>query len=99
MSEWQKYSRAREATKLPSGVIVIRPVARPVNMPACCPVCGVLPKDDNDILALQDVECCRDCATQWAYPKIEEWRAGWRPSSVEIDAEVEKRKAVYVQYI
>ncbi len=54
------------------------------KIPLDCPVCELTIRDQTDILAYSDYECCNDCKIVWAEPNSERWKDGWRPSEEKI---------------
>lgn len=54
------------------------------TQPACCPVCDTVLRTKADEEELRKLMCCYQCARTWAYPRITEWKNGWRPTKEEI---------------
>ena len=54
------------------------------KIPLDCPVCGFTIRDQADILAYNDYECCNDCKIVWAEPNLKKWKEGWRPPEEKI---------------
>lgn len=55
-----------------------------------CPVCTFIVRSRDDEHAMRTLGCCEPCARRWAYPNLERWKDGWRPSDEE-SASVERR--------
>lgn len=82
--EWNEYTNDRLILKHPSGFYVIKPKDFERGQPLFCPVCEIIMKTIYDDESYQKFECCDRCASTWAYPHKEKWKAGWRPSMDEI---------------
>lgn len=48
-----------------------------------CPVCEFAVRTKDDEHAMRTLQCCELCARRWAYPNLERWKSGWRPSDDE----------------
>ena len=57
------------------------------TMPLCCPVCETVFRTRLDEEEYKRLECCAICAKAWAYPNIERWKNGWRPTSDEVKSQ------------
>jgi hypothetical protein len=62
--------------------------------PLACPVCKILLRDRNDMLAQSSYGCCRLCEIEVAYPNKSKWMSGWRPTGDELEGIRKKRKQV-----
>lgn len=70
----------------PAGFYVIIPEDLPDPTPLFCPVCDYAMKTREDDVSYREFLCCERCAVLWAYPRREEWKNGWRPARVEVEA-------------
>lgn len=56
-------------------------------MPLCCPVCETVFRTRIDEEEYKKLECCAICAKTWAYPNIDKWKNGWRPTIDEVKSQ------------
>jgi len=82
---WKPYLNDRLIAEHPEGFYVIKPVDYVMTAdPLFCPVCDGIMRGAFDDEAYKRFSCCDKCANSWAYPNVEKWKQGWRPSSDEI---------------
>jgi len=55
------------------------------RVPLDCPICELTIRDQTDMLAFMNYDCCEECKVTWAEPYSEQWKSGWRPSKSKID--------------
>lgn len=65
--------------------VVVVPSDMTCGSPIGCPTCDVLMCVD-DIESMRAWNCCSTCQRMWIEGRHERWRAGWRPSEVDVDA-------------
>jgi len=70
----------------PSGFSIIVPTDRTPVVPLFCPVCDYALRSRDDEEAYLEFECCDRCSRLWASGRREAWKAGWRPSTVQVQA-------------
>jgi len=64
-------------------------------VPLCCPVCTYVMRSKPDEEEFSKNKCCHDCAVKFAYPNIEKWKNGWRPTAEEL-VDCHDKKIEYV---
>lgn len=81
--EWKEYTNDRLIAEHPSGFYVVRPKESIQGRPIFCPLCDWFMNTHYDPESYEKFGCCESCAGSWAYPNIEKWKNGWRPSKDE----------------
>lgn len=61
-------------------------------VPICCDICGNLYRNIDDELSHYEFGCCDLCSQQFARPRAQDWKIGWRPSQDTINEVLNKRK-------
>lgn len=91
MEEWKPYPRDRKIKRKENYCVIVPNTYDETNkMPLFCEVCGFA-YTSLDEEAHEKFKCCSSCADRWAYSHKDEWLAGWRPPSAEIDKMKESR--------
>tara|TARA_Y100001963_G_C6437645_1_gene289911 strand:- start:127 stop:429 length:303 start_codon:yes stop_codon:yes gene_type:complete len=85
MSDWKSLPSSRKVKKHPHGYLIVIPNSYGNPTPLECPVCEILMRDREDVIAYNNSKCCSYCELMWAYSNREEWDKGWRPKKSEID--------------
>jgi len=93
-NEWKEISNDRVIQKIDGGIYIIRPTRFKSDVPVSCPLCRFLLKDRSDVFSFIKYECCSDCSLQWAQSNKQKWKLGWRPSKIDIDMFIKKKKQV-----
>ena len=61
------------------------------DIPLFCDVCGFMMTRLEDSIYYERYKCCEHCGLKWAEISTE-WSEGWRPSKIDIDHNIIKRK-------
>lgn len=96
--EWKPYLRDRSIARHPSGFFVIVPTGAEPPVPLACEVCTRLLRSRDDEASHLEFGCCHLCALQWAHPRREAWKSGWRPTKIAIDEAVVLRPPLFVTF-
>jgi hypothetical protein len=88
---WKSYHNGRLIAEHPDGFFVIIPADRTDTVPIFCSICEFALMSIYDEETYRKLECCDKCAAKWAYPKMSEWKSGWRPSAEDIQQEIKAR--------
>lgn len=91
MYDWKQIPNNRKMTETNHGCTMIVPNSELDVIPLSCPICNFLLRDHDDAIEYQKLNCCLECAESWAYPDIERWESGWRPSPTQVKVEINKR--------
>lgn len=89
--EWKEYLGNRLIAEHPAGFLVIKQKELPEVDPVFCPLCEAIMSSTYDDEAYHRFKCCDSCASAWAYPDLDRWSTGWRPSREEVMHKCEKR--------
>lgn len=95
---WRPYLRDREIADHPAGFYVIRPVGAQPATPLACGTCDRLYRSRDDEVSHGEFGCCYLCALQWAHPRREAWRSGWRPTKEVVTEVVKQRPPMSVTF-
>jgi len=63
-----------------------------------CGICEALLVNSQDIISSDEFNCCENCRTTWVEPRRESYLQGWRPTREEVLLEIEKRKALPLNF-
>lgn len=86
MLTWKKYTKDRLIAEHPAGFYVIKPQKeQPIGVPVFCGYCESITLSDYDEESHEKFGCCDWCANTWVYPKLDEWKSGWRPTRDEVE--------------
>jgi hypothetical protein len=66
------------------------------GIPLFCPLCKFCMRTYDDRTSYETKECCYKCALTFADSRLEQWKDGWRPTTEEIQEEVDKRLSIPV---
>lgn len=56
-------------------------------IPWTCELCDVVMRSQEDEESHVKFGCCSNCAIRWAYPNVEKWMSGWRPTKEDATAQ------------
>ena len=56
-----------------------------------CKICESVLFGQEDVRSSSEKECCYNCENDFKYRDVEKWKAGVRPTSLEIKKAIEKR--------
>jgi hypothetical protein len=91
--EWKPYLRDRLIAEHPAGFFVIRPAEEVSATPLFCPLCESVMTSFYDEGSYRKFSCCDICASKWAYPNMEKWSDGWRPTQSEAKDHIKTRNS------
>lgn len=91
MSEGRKYPGDRTAYHHELGYVKIVPNAAEKAVPLFCSICSRAIRSHEDETACIEFDCCYLCALSWAHPRRDQWAAGWRPTSQDVESNVSQR--------
>ena len=88
MNEWKPYLNDR-LIKECDGFYVIKEKDPSTSPPLFCPFCETIITSYYDEESFRKFECCDSCSNKIIYPKLEDWKVGWRPSKEYIKSKLE----------
>lgn len=95
---WRSYLNDRMIEEDPTGFFVIVPVSAEPPVPLSCDVCERLLRTCDDEVAYLEFKCCHLCALQWAHPRRDQWREGWRPTASQVTDVIASRPPLLVVF-
>ena len=84
MRQWKPYTNGRLIYEHPDEFFVVKEKENSESLPLFCPVCDKLTVSYYDEEALRRFECCDSCANKLVFPRINDWKNGWRPSKEDL---------------
>ena len=84
MSDWKEYTNNRLIKKHADGFYVIKDKDMPDFIPFFCGLCESIMTSSYDEESHKKFGCCDNCANRVIYPRLEEWKNGWRPSREDV---------------
>ena len=84
MKEWKDYTSDRLICEHPDGFYVIKPKEEQEFVPFFCNFCDKIMTSIYDEEAHKKFNCCDKCASKHVYPRLEDWKNGWRPSREDV---------------
>lgn len=81
MSEWKSYLYNRQIMEHSGGFYVIKENdLGDDNSSIFCLMCEKIMTSFYDEESFNKFECCDSCASKIIYPRMNEWKEGWRPT-------------------
>lgn len=81
MSDWKPYPNNREIMEHPDGFYIIKDNdLGDDNSSIFCLLCEKIMTSFYDEESFNKFECCDTCASKFIYPRMEDWKEGWRPT-------------------
>ena len=66
------------------------------GIPLFCPICNFAVRTYEDRSCYESKQCCSKCAMVFADSRLDEWKDGWRPTTEQIQEEVNRRLSIPV---
>lgn len=80
MNEWKCYPHNRLIKVHPAGFYVIKEKnLLEDNSSIFCSLCEKIMTSFYDKESFNKFECCDSCANSFIFPRLSEWKEGWRP--------------------
>ena len=66
------------------------------GIPMFCPICDFAMRTYDDRSSYESKQCCHKCGLVFADSRIDDWKAGWRPTAEALKEELDKRLSIPV---
>lgn len=86
MRQWKPYTNERLIYEHPEGFFVIKEKDANNSLPLFCPLCDKISVTFYDEESLRRFECCDLCANLVIFPRLEDWKNGWRPTKEDVES-------------
>lgn len=81
MNSWKPYTNNRQIMEHTAGFYIIKENDLcNDNSSIFCLLCEKIMISFYDEEAFNKFECCDVCANKFIYPRMDEWKEGWRPT-------------------
>ncbi len=96
--KWKPYIKNRLIAEHEDGFFVITPNSVEQSTPLSCEICDRLFRTHDDKIAFREFQCCHLCAMQWAHPRRDKWKEGWRPTREQVLLDVANRPPIFIDF-
>ena len=97
--KWEPIGHRKLMAQHKSGFSIIVATDDPGPLPLACPLCSLLMKGYEDVMAYRRSSVCAACMCVWYDIYKQKWETGWRPSQNAVNQELKKRLSMPVYLV
>jgi len=89
--KWKPVGHGKLMAQHKAGFSIVVASDDPGALPLACPLCSLLMKGHEDVMAYRRSSVCAACMCVWYDIYKPKWETGWRPSLDDVEQELKKR--------